>query len=124
MIMPPLGTGKRLSDLVSYVIMYSHVHGHEIGCFLFQGDSLLSQLRTAIIMAAKHQVLFNRLSSALSQTQVAKWEAEVLAWDAGESRARDPYQDTETGASLNKKIASTTDLSNSFNVHTSSSRAR
>jgi hypothetical protein len=59
------------------------------------GNSLLSQLKKAIKMHAKHRELFNKFNATFPEDVVMKWEKMVKEWNV-DSNKPNPYEEPVT----------------------------
>jgi hypothetical protein len=91
-IMRRHGTGGRLLVLVCITFLYVHSC---LMCYVI-GASLLSSLRTAVIMKEKHRALFNATSNTFRKELLDEWESMVVAWEKDMSNP-DPYSEGDTG---------------------------
>ncbi|KAH7917878.1 hypothetical protein BV22DRAFT_1025551, partial [Leucogyrophana mollusca] len=63
------------------------------------GSGLHVQLKQALEMEAKHQDLFEKLTSTFAPALVAKWEESVTRWEA-DPKAPNPYEEPLSGTTL------------------------
>jgi hypothetical protein len=88
------GTGGKSSVLVRapFFVHQELSDGH------LTGASLLSSLRTAVIMKGKHRALFNATSDTFRKELLEEWESMVVAWE-NDMTNPDPYSEGDSGKS-------------------------